>query len=71
MPPIPIEVPSVDCWKQVEIKETFGDPLVPLGVFSPEFSDIYTNSIYAGEGTDPLYRNANALEGAFKTVFTR
>lgn len=69
--PIPVELPTVEGWKDVEIREVFSDGLAPLGPWSPEFSDIFTNSIYSGERVDSPYRGDDHLDGALRSVFAR
>lgn len=68
--PIPIEMPSVAGWKEVELHEGH-DPMVPLGPFSGN-DDVFTSSIYYGEHSNsPYMREENRLEGSLITMFVR
>lgn len=67
---IPLEVPSVDGWKEIKIVENH-EPLVALGPFS-DFHDIFTSSIYYGEHSNsPYLHSSNKLEGSLITMFAR
>ena len=65
---IPLTLPSVTGWKEVLIKES-GEKLVPLGPFSDN-DQIFTRSIYVGEGTESPYIN-HPLRGSLITMFVR
>lgn len=69
--PIPLELPSVAGWKEIPVENDPNDVLVPLGSLSPEFKDVYTSSIYAGERTDSPYNGEDRLGGALETIFVR
>src|SRR3989344_1032321 len=64
----PIPNLKVDGWKEVPIKEN-RETLVPLGPFS-DYSDIFTDSIYAGERFDSPYVDSN-FSGRLVTMFVR
>lgn len=64
----PIPNLKVDGWKDMPIKEN-SEPLVPLGPFS-DYSDIFTDSIYAGERFDSPYVDSN-FSGRLITMFVR
>jgi len=59
---------SVDGWKTLSIKEC-GEPLVPLGPFSP-YRQIATDAIYFGAANSSPYPMAK-LDGALVTIFVR
>lgn len=65
--PIPVELPSLDGWKQVPIIEN-NESLVALGPFS-DYNDIFTNSIYFGERSSPYL--TGDLKGSLITMFAR
>jgi len=66
--PIPLNLPSVSCWREIPIQEG-GELLVPLGPFSPNF-EIFTRSIYGGEGNESPYMD-KPLGGNLITMFVR
>ena len=66
--PIPLNLPSIDGWKKIPIKEC-PETLVPLGLFS-ENEEIFTRAIYAGEGIEsPYYKNP--ITKSLLTMFVR
>ncbi len=70
--PIPVDVPSVDGWKTVPVREN-GEPLVAVGSFSGNaFDRLFSSSIYFGEREDSPYpNNEERLEGSLITTFVR
>lgn len=66
--PIPLQVPSVDGWKDLPIKFS-REPLVPLGPFS-NYNQVFTNSVYAGEYNDSPY-SKDPKNRSLITVFVR
>jgi zinc D-Ala-D-Ala dipeptidase len=68
--PVPIEMPSVLGWKEIELREGY-EPMVPLGPFSDNH-DIFTSSVYYGEHSNsPYMSEENRLEGSLITMFVR
>jgi zinc D-Ala-D-Ala dipeptidase len=66
--PIPLDLSSVQGWKEVEIRES-GEPLVALGPNS-KYLDIFTNSIYFGELPDSPYFQER-FDGSLITIYVR
>jgi D-alanyl-D-alanine dipeptidase len=67
MRPIPVELPSVDGWKEVPVKES-GEPMAALGPFS-DFP-LMTDSLYAGERENSPY-GPGGLEGSLLGLYLR
>lgn len=65
--PIDLQAPDPNVWKNIPIKvSSKNDELIALDPFS-EFSDIYTNAIYAGQRKNsPYYQNP--LNGSLITI---
>lgn len=67
--PIPIDLKEPEGWKDKPIKQKRNDGgLVALGPFS-EFSDIYTDAIYAGQRINSPYHQ-NPLKGSLTVIYT-
>ncbi len=67
---IPLEIPDVKGYKEVEIKEN-GEPLIAVGPFSGNNLDrLFTSSIYYGERRDSPY-GRNTLDSSLVTTFVR
>jgi len=67
---IPINLPSVEGWKKVPFINKSSEEIVPVGPYAPEYSDIFTSSIYYGQYEDSPYQ-VGQLEGALPVVFMR
>ncbi|MDB5184757.1 MAG: hypothetical protein JWN38_565 [Candidatus Saccharibacteria bacterium] len=68
--PIPLELPPVAGWKDVQLREN-GEKLVPFGPFSDN-DDIFTSSIYYGEHSNSPYINQEGqLDGSLIVMFAR
>jgi D-alanyl-D-alanine dipeptidase len=68
--PIPLDVPEVAWWKSVPIEPSDSYELVPIGMFAPEYSDIFTSALYYGQYQDSPYAPGQ-LRGAMPTIFVR
>lgn len=72
-PAIPLGAGQVNGWKDIPIREDgTQDPLVPLGLLSPEAGTLMTSSIYFGEhANSPYAEDTNKLEGSLLALFAR
>jgi D-alanyl-D-alanine dipeptidase len=72
-PEIPLDAGQVQGWKEIPIRSgNDSDPLVPLGLLSPEAAVLTTSSIYFGEhNNSPYAEAANKLDGSLLTLFAR